>query len=799
MRNAQRIVAGMALITATIARGETLTLDIKPPAPPGKARYMGAGAGSITTPEGAQSPNFGAVGYDNLSLLKNGKPWLPVMGEFHFSRYPANEWREELLKMKAGGISIVATYIFWNHHEEVKGEFDWTGQRSLRDFVKACAEVELPVIVRMGPWCHGEVRNGGMPDWADAMARKRTEDEAFLAAVKPLYGHIAEQIKGQLWKEGGPVLGVQVDNEYGGAPAYLLALKNMAREVGIDVPIYTRTGWPAPRAPYPYGELMPLFGGYAEGFWDRALTPMPGEYWKAFTFSTERIDTAIASEVFGEQNTGDARAETLSYPYLTCELGGGMMSSYHRRIKINPMDVLAIPLAKVGSGSNLPGYYMYHGGTNPPGKTTTSMQETQSRGMWNDMPYRTYDFQAPLGEYGQAREHYHLLRRFHLFLEEFGPALSRMTPTFPAIQNAQTNTRDLRFAVRSDGRGGFLFVNNYQRGIEMPAKEATAFQFKMPGGESVRIPAEGTFTVPANACFVLPFNVDVGGLRLKYATAQPVCSVEEGRIRWHFFASIPGVPAEFQIDSSESPRPLRIEKTEAGGAGLPLEFVGSDGKSHIVALLDEKLANMLYKVNFDGQPRAVFTEAGLTADANRLRLTAGNDGAFTVTAVPPVRTAVVGRPGALLPLAALVERLQEAGPVRTIRMGSQRVAEHPVDEDFAGAQPAVFRIKLPADIGRLEANTRVLLRLRYRGDVARVYAGERLITDNYYNGDAMEVGLWRVPEVMRGGELVVKILPLQKGAPIYLAKWPAMDGKEAVAALDQVELIPQTTVTLEAR
>jgi len=100
---------------------------------------------------------------DRRSLLLDGRPWLPVMGEFHYSRYPAAEWRDELLKMKAGGIDIVASYVFWIHHEEIENSFDWSERRSLRAFVECCREVGLLAVVRCGPWCHGEVRNGGLP------------------------------------------------------------------------------------------------------------------------------------------------------------------------------------------------------------------------------------------------------------------------------------------------------------------------------------------------------------------------------------------------------------------------------------------------------------------------------------------------------------------------------------------------------------------------------------------------------------------------------------------------------------
>ncbi|MGC4030557.1 MAG: beta-galactosidase [Tepidisphaeraceae bacterium] len=184
---------------------------------------------------------------------------------------------------------------------------------------------------------------------------------------------MAEQLRGTLWKEGGPVIGVQIENEYGGAAEHLLTLRDIAIECGLDVPYYTRTGWPELQTPMEFGKLLPLYGGYAEGFWDRVLTSMPGPYWKEFVFKTVRTDAAIANEQFG---TREARDEpgTDRYPYLTCELGAGMMCSYHRRISVFPQDPLSMCVTKLGSGSNLPGYYMYHGGTNPAGAGTLAQR-----------------------------------------------------------------------------------------------------------------------------------------------------------------------------------------------------------------------------------------------------------------------------------------------------------------------------------------------------------------------------------------------------------------------------------------
>jgi len=174
--------------------------------------------------------------------------------------------------------------------------------------------VGLTVVVRCGPWCHGEVRNGGLPDWVLQKGwQVRTDDERYLAKVRVLYAQIAAQLKGLLWKEGGPVVGVQLDNEYGGPAQHLLSLKRLAREAGLDTPLYTRTGWPELATPMPFGEILPLYGNYAEGFWDREIAPMPGKYWEAFLFSNLRTSETIATDLLG-QREAQLTQDALRYP-----------------------------------------------------------------------------------------------------------------------------------------------------------------------------------------------------------------------------------------------------------------------------------------------------------------------------------------------------------------------------------------------------------------------------------------------------------------------------------------------------
>ena len=120
-------------------------------------------------------------------LTKDEKPWFPVMGEIHFSRYRADLWEESLRKMKAGGLSIASVYVIWIHHEEEEGKFDFTGNRNLRGFLEAAKKVGISVFLRVGPWVHGEARNGGFPDWLQNKSDTidlRSDDPAYLSYVR---------------------------------------------------------------------------------------------------------------------------------------------------------------------------------------------------------------------------------------------------------------------------------------------------------------------------------------------------------------------------------------------------------------------------------------------------------------------------------------------------------------------------------------------------------------------------------------------------------------------------------------
>lgn len=675
----------------------------------------------MTVFAGAWATDFGKpVTWDAYSLMIDGRRVCPVMGEIHYSRVPREEWRQEVRKMKDGGVTLIATYVFWNHIEEQEGVFRWDGQRDLRQFLEVCKAEQMPVVLRIGPFCHGEVRCGGIPDWmwnpsptplegeqVDKPMRMRSEDPRFLHYVERLYRQIFTQVQGLQWKDGGPIMACQFDNEYRGRGSYLMALKQMALRIGFDLPFYTRTGWPELSTPVPYGELLPLYGDYADGFWERSLEETAGNYYKAFNFKAFRSSTAIATEQFDySSTTGESKAEV--YPYFTCELGGGMMTAYHRRPYLYPEDAYSMALVKLGSGSNLLGYYMYHGGTNPDGLTWLNEMQRTLATNYNDMPVKNYDFQAPLGEFGQVNPHYYSLRPLHLFMNDYAELLAPMEARFPCEQDiAKGDDSHLRWAVREKDGSGFIFINNYERLQNLSAKrnvELEACGVKLP-----------KLTIPAGSMCILPVNVD--GMR--YATAQIVAR-RDGKI---YLMQIPGLSTTIALQSGKVLRNVKPRGTAKPVCGN-------------LYLLTQKDAEHLF-----------------LDDVNR------EDNVSSLQRLPETAW----------------QKVREAGTPRKITMGVNKVAEEPTDEDFE--QAAVYKITVPKNLAG-----RQLMRINYRGDVARLYCNGEFIADNFYNGRPMLYGLWRLPTGVT--ELELRILPLQANMPIYFPREADTTPGEAVMSIE---------------
>lgn len=210
------------------------------------------------------------------------------------------------------------------------------------------------------------------------------------------------------------------------------------------------------------------------------------------------------------------------------------MGAYHRRPWIYPEDAYSLAVVKLGSGSNLLGYYMYHGGTNPESDIYLNETQRTKATNYNDLPVKNYDFQAPLGEFGQPNPHYYNLRKLHLFMQDFGSILAPMEAYFPMPQDVEKgDDSHLRWSYRSNGDSGFVFINNYERLQKLSDKKD--IQFDVCG---VKFPSK-PINIPAGTTCIFPVNIE--GLR--YATAQLIAK-RNGNI---YLEQIPGINTEIAI------------------------------------------------------------------------------------------------------------------------------------------------------------------------------------------------------------------------------------------------------------
>ncbi|HEY6330950.1 MAG TPA: beta-galactosidase, partial [Blastocatellia bacterium] len=703
-------------------------------------------------------------------------------------------------------------------------------------FVELCKKHGLFVVVRIGPWAHGEARNGGFPDWLLKKCDTRKNDPIYLGYVRQYFDEIGKQLQGLMWKDGGPIIGVQLENEYvargpGQGAAHLIELKKIAREAGIVAPLYTVTGWMNPEIPE--GEALPVFGGYPDAFWDASLDELPPS--PNYFFTPARDDAGIGTDLIPKHPTSEAAVA--KYPYLMAEAGGGMAPAYHRRPVITADDIAAIALAKIGSGANLYGYYMFHGGTNPDG--LGPLQESQATGYWNDLQEKGYDYQAPLGEFGRMHPSFRKLKLVHLFLTDFGGYLAPMRPVFPTIKPSGLDDRTtVRAAGRFSDNHGFVFVSNYERGYPMPDHANVQIAAKLPS-ETVVFPRDPV-TIPSGSYFIWPVNLDINGVTLKYSTAQlllktsgPVAATASGHGATHtqgrsgttereslFFFSIPGIAPEFAFDE----RTVKSIQSTSGkvirdngriyvtgiqpGLGSTLTVTSTAGETTAIVLLTKEQAENCWKLKFGGQTRIVVSPADVFGDG-QLHLRSRDVASLRFSVFGRVGAAVTsniklehdGRDGMfesysarINPHRVLIDFRQsiKAKPVPPVK--SKRVAEVPDEAAFDDS--GVWDIRVPAT--GLDGLSNVFLRIDYAGDVGRLYGSGHFITDDFYMGTLWEIGLNQIPLELWAHGLQLKILPLRKDAPIYLPKsaWPAFPPGGQLAEVKSITAVPEYEVSV---
>lgn len=361
------------------------------------------------------SPSTGvapAITWRDGQLIRDGRPHRILAGAMHYFRVHPDQWEDRLRRLAAMGANTVDTYVAWNFHERVEGEPRFDGWRDLESFIRLAGEVGLDVFLRPSPYICAEWSNGGLPHWLTGrVSALRTSDPEYLAAVDRWYDVLIPRIAPLQAAYGGPIVAVQIENEYGSYgsdSAYIEHQRDALLSRGIVELLTTADGTQRDMV--------------AHGAIDGALT--------TFTFGT-----------------GVTEAEALrpeGHALMCSELWGGWFDhwgeQHHVRSAENLIGTVDELLAAGGSVS----MYMAHGGTN--------------FGLWNGANHdgvvqptiTSYDSDAPIGEDGSTNAKFDALRAaFAPFHEGELPTVPAPNPVQPAQTVALTPTIGLRELLES--------------------------------------------------------------------------------------------------------------------------------------------------------------------------------------------------------------------------------------------------------------------------------------------------------------------------------------------------------------
>ncbi|MEV4343757.1 beta-galactosidase [Actinoplanes sp. NPDC049596] len=696
-------------------------------------------------------------------LVRDGVPVIPVSGELHYSRVPRSRWVSRLRQMRAGGVTVVASYVFWLHHAPSPENVRFDGNLDVGAFIRTCRAEGLDVVLRIGPWVHGESRNGGFPDWVqEAPVRHRTDDPAYLELVREWFTQLGAAV-GDV-----DLLGVQLENELYDQPGHLVTLKRLARAAGLAAPIWTATAWGG--ADLPDAEVLPLYGGYGDGFWVDADAPWDPTFRDHYFFSHVWDDPGIGADL-RRPDLGAARPRTPSpwFPPATCELGGGMATAYHRRPRPSALDVAAIAHCKIGNGSAWQGYYMYAGGTNP----FAGAQESHATGYPNDMPPLGYDFHAPIGEAGLLAPSSAELRHQHAFLAAFGATLADMPSTLPAERPAGVeDTSTMRFALRSNGSAGFLFIAWHQPHFPLPVHRGAQFQISLDDTDLV-VPSSPV-DIPPGTLARWPLRLPVGAGTLDWATASAL-TVLPGEVPTLVLQESPGVAVSYSaggVVTSASPSltPIHLDGFDLlvlPAALAPATWVDGD---RLLLSPDE------LRWGPDGRVEALTTDSQPSV---RVYTPAG----FADLPLHPAG-------GASLTLPVIPEAVRPAGstvPVAYGKFDGRQSAPTPtVFDDLA----AVHRLDIPE-----VPDTDLFLEIHWAGDVAQLRVDGHPATDRFWDGSPWLANLkdlgWHP-----GATLTLHVLPLATGSTVSLppdARDRLLAAEGQLLAVDKVTLFGHST------
>ena len=315
--------------------------------------------------------------YDEKNFLLDGKPYTILSGAIHYFRTVPECWRDRLLKLKACGFNTVETYTCWNLHERKEGQFDFSGILDIERFISIAEELDLNVIVRPGPYICAEWEFGGLPSWLLKYPNiaLRCNDPLYLEKVTPFYKQLFDRIRPHLCTNGGKVIMMQVENEYGSYgddKTYLRKVAQIYRDNGIDCTLFTSDG-----------TLLCMLGGGS-------------------------LPELLAVGNFGGDVTlklGKLHDFKPNQPLMCGEFWGGWFDHWydsHHAQKTQEIADMIDEFFQAGSSFNL---YMFHGGTNF--GFTNGANHT---GIYAPT-ITSYDYGAPLSEAGDLTPGYYAIQK----------------------------------------------------------------------------------------------------------------------------------------------------------------------------------------------------------------------------------------------------------------------------------------------------------------------------------------------------------------------------------------------------
>lgn len=309
------------------------------------------------------------------SFLLNGEPFVVKAAELHYPRIPRAYWEHRIKQCKALGMNTICLYVFWNFHEEKPGEFDFTEQKDLAEFCRLCQKNDMYVILRPGPYVCAEWEMGGLPWWLlkKKDIRLREDDPYFLERVAIFEKEVANQVAGLTIQKGGPIIMVQVENEYGSygeSKEYVAKIRDIVRENFGDVTLF-QCDW-------------------------------------ASNFQLNALDDLVWTMNFGTGANIDEQFAPLKKvrpdsPLMCSEFWSGWFDKWGANHETRAADDMIAGIDEMLSKGISFSLYMTHGGTN-----WGHWAGANSPGFAPDVT--SYDYDAPISESGKITPKYEKLR-----------------------------------------------------------------------------------------------------------------------------------------------------------------------------------------------------------------------------------------------------------------------------------------------------------------------------------------------------------------------------------------------------